>query len=106
MSEHVADGREVDPGFEKHYSGAVPDAVRMESFLGQCRCGFEGGIQTSGENMTNSKSTQRLAPMVDKEMGFRREFDLPLPAERSQHRRSLRPDGQYRSFFPLPKSRT
>ena len=42
VTQYMADRREIDPGLEKRHCATVPHAVRMESFLFQCRRGFRG----------------------------------------------------------------
>ena len=50
-------------------------AVRMESFVSQCRRGFRGA---SKENVANSESADRLTLMIDKEIGLGGRLDFPL----------------------------
>jgi len=75
--------------------GQAPLAATVYN-LEELRCNevrrlLAGQTETSGEDMTDSETRQRLAAVVQKHARFRPKIRIPLMAERSQYHGGLRP---------------
>jgi hypothetical protein len=55
--------------------------------------------ETSGKDVANTESGQRLTAMIQKNPSFRSQVQIPFFAESSQDRRGLRPQRTV-AFFP------
>ena len=80
-------------------------AMRVQPFFAEIG-GFPASkAETSGKDVANTESGQRLTAMIQKNPSFRSQVQIPFFAESSQDRRGLRPQRAVAFFPTLAKHR-
>jgi len=67
MSQHVADGRQIDTRFEKRDGCAVANAVRVQPLLSEIWNALASILNALGENISDTEAGQRIVPMIQKD---------------------------------------
>ena len=89
VTQPMADGDQIDAGFEHMDGRAMAHTMRMEPLCDQRRCRLAGGSAVAGENVAYSEARQRLPALIDKNGGFGAGRQLPFGTIIAQQRGGL-----------------
>ena len=101
MSQPVANRDQIHPCLQEMNGGAVPHAVRMESFTGQCGVNNFCAFTVLGENVTDTETCQQSSTLVKKNRRVRAKINFSFGTEITQYLGSLRPERANPYFLSL-----